>query len=206
VTSTREDHRLSRQSQDGRLVRSARTRDAIVDAMRSLHHEGDLRPTASRVAEKAGVSLRTVWQHFADLETLLLAAGQRDFEVASSYVVAIDAGQPLAARVDQLVDQRSQLFEAVAPVWRAGRLQEPFSPQIQRNRDRIVDAGREQLARVFAPELAAVSAASRRTTMNALQAATNWATWESLRTDLRLSTTETQQVVSTLVLKLLDTP
>jgi hypothetical protein len=68
-------------SVDGRFARSARTRLAIVDALRALNQAGDVRPTAARVAERAGVSLRTVWQHFDDLESLLLEAGQRDFEV-----------------------------------------------------------------------------------------------------------------------------
>src|SRR5450432_1696016 len=66
---------------DGRAARSHRSRRAIVDAMRALHAEGDLRPTAPRVAGRAGVSLRTVWQHFADMETLLLEAGRRDLEI-----------------------------------------------------------------------------------------------------------------------------
>ncbi|HEY0938137.1 MAG TPA: hypothetical protein VGD91_30885, partial [Trebonia sp.] len=51
---------------DGRAARSHRSRRAIVEALRALHAEGDLRPTAPRVAERAGVSVRTVWQQFAD--------------------------------------------------------------------------------------------------------------------------------------------
>ena len=66
---------------DGRIARSHRTRRAIVDAMRALHGEGDLRPSASRIAGRAGVSLRTVWQQFADMEALLLEAGRRDLEI-----------------------------------------------------------------------------------------------------------------------------
>jgi AcrR family transcriptional regulator len=57
---------------DGRAVRSARSHRAIVDAMRALHADGDLHPTARRIAERAGVSLRTVWQQFADMEALLV--------------------------------------------------------------------------------------------------------------------------------------
>src|SRR4051812_34060532 len=141
-------------TEDGRLARSARTRRAIVDALRTLHHEGHLRPTANRVAERAGVSLRTVWQHFEDLEALLVEAGRRDFEIAMDYVVPIDADGPLPVRLAQLVEQRGRMYEALAPVWRAARLQEPFSPQIRRNRDQLLALGREQLERVLAPELA----------------------------------------------------
>ena len=35
---------------------------------------GDLRPTATRIVERAGVSLRTFWQQFADREELLAEA------------------------------------------------------------------------------------------------------------------------------------
>src|SRR3954462_3397920 len=100
---------------DGRAARSVRTRRAIVDALRALHHEGDLRPTAPRVAERAGVSLRTVWQHFNDLETLLVEAGQRDYEIALRYVTPIDPAAPLSARLRQLVRQRGRMYEDLAP-------------------------------------------------------------------------------------------
>src|SRR3954454_5900096 len=98
-------------SGDGRAARSVRTRRAIVDALRSLHHEGDLLPTAPRVAERAGVSVRTVWQHFDDIETLLVEAGRRDLEIAMTFVTPIDSNLPLAARIAALVDQRSRMYE-----------------------------------------------------------------------------------------------
>jgi AcrR family transcriptional regulator len=186
-------------TEDGRLARSARTRLAIVDALRSLHHEGDLRPTANRVAERAGVSLRTVWQHFDDLETLLVEAGRRDYEIARTYVSSIDTAAPLAVRLAQLVEQRAHMYEALAPVWRAARLQEPFSPQIRRNRDQLLELGRQQLERVLAPELDAVPAGRREATLSALQVATTWATWESLRADFGLDPPAAEQAVLTLL-------
>jgi TetR/AcrR family transcriptional regulator, regulator of autoinduction and epiphytic fitness len=188
---------------DGRLARSARTRGAIVDALRALHHDGDLRPTAPRVAERAGVSLRTVWQHFADLETLLVEAGRRDYEIAVRYVVPIDPSAPLPTRMSQLVKQRGRMFEALAPVWRAARLQEPFSPQIRRNRDRLLEAGRDQLERIFGGELAAIPTDRREATFAALQVATSWSTWESLRGELALSVEAAEQAVLVLLERLI---
>lgn len=188
---------------DGRFARSARTRRAIVDALRSLHQDGDLRPTAPRVAERAGVSLRTVWQHFTDLETLLVEAGQRDYEIALGFVTPIDTSASLPVRLRQLVQQRGRMYEALAPVWRAARLQEPFSPQIRRNRDRLLDAARDQLERVVGPELAAVPDATRPAVFAALQAATTWTTWESLRGEIGLSADEAEQAVLVLVSNLL---
>jgi AcrR family transcriptional regulator len=190
---------------DGRLARSARTRRAIVDALRSLHHDGDLRPTAHRVAERAGVSLRTVWQHFNDLETLLVEAGRRDYEIALRYVTPIDVDAPLAARLRQLVRQRGRMYEDLSPVWRAARLQEPFSPQIRRNRDQLLEAARDQLERVLGGELAALSDATRGPVFAGLQVATAWSTWESLRGELGFTAEDAEQAVFVLVSNLLLT-
>ncbi len=107
---------------DGRMARSHQTRRAIVDAMRALHAEGDLRPTAPRVAARAGVSLRTVWQHFADMEALLLEAGRRDLEVLLQIVRPIAADLPLADRIEHFADQRTRVHEQMTPGWFAAEL------------------------------------------------------------------------------------
>ena len=103
-----------------------------VDAMRALHAEGDLRPTAPRVAERAGVSLRTVWQQFADMETLLVEANRRDDEILRSLMEHIDPDQPLAARVVLFTGQRARILEQMTPSWRAARVYGPFSEELTR--------------------------------------------------------------------------
>ena len=118
---------------DGRAARSLRSRRAIVDAMRALHAEGDLRPTAPRVAERAGVSVRTVWQQFADMETLLVEANRRDFEILKSLTKRIDPDLPLDARVAGFTSQRARILEQMTPTWRAARIHEPFSAELARS-------------------------------------------------------------------------
>jgi TetR/AcrR family transcriptional regulator, regulator of autoinduction and epiphytic fitness len=180
-------------SADGRAARSERTRRAIVDAMRALHHEGDLRPTAPRIAERAGVSVRTVWQHFDDLETLLVEAGRRDLEIARSFVTPIESSLPTEARVDALVEQRATMFEEMAPPWRAARVHVPFSAQLQTNRDTLMDLARDQVRELFAPEIAAAD--DPQTMLDALHVASSWATWESLRTDAKLDVTRAKKAL-----------
>lgn len=194
------------QENDGRLARSARTRLAIVDALRALNQEGDLRPTAPRIAERAGVSLRTIWQHFDDFESLLLEAGQRDFELVMQHVTPIDAELPLNERIRLLLAQRAETYADLAPVWRAARLHEPFSKQLQRSRDRLIRASRDQLQRVFSAELAALPAAQRRATLDALQLVTNFPAWDSLHSDLGLSDAQTATTLRLLVERLLLRP
>jgi len=181
-------------SSDGRLARSERTRRAIVEALRALIIGGDLRPTAPRVAERAGVSVRTVWQHFEDVEALLVEAGRRDLEIAGGYLVPIDSSLPYAQRVQMLVDARARMYEAMAPVWRAARLHAPFSAQLRINRDIFMRLAREEVEQVFATELA--DSDDRETFLDALLIASAWAAWESLRTDQHLEVDAAKQVVT----------
>ncbi len=172
---------------DGRAARSHRTRRAILDAMRALHAEGDLRPTVPRIAARAGVSLRTVWQQFADREALLVEAVRRDREIQRSLVSRIDPHQPLAARVEAFVAQRARVLEEMTPTWRAARVHQPFSDQLQRDRKRRNSGGRVEVEQVFAPELSTLPRQQRERLVDALHAISLWSFWESLRTDLELS-------------------
>jgi TetR/AcrR family transcriptional regulator, regulator of autoinduction and epiphytic fitness len=172
---------------DGRAARSHRTRRAILDAMRALHAEGDLRPTVPRIAARAGVSLRTVWQQFADREALLIEAVKRDREIQRSLVTRIDQDQPLAARVEAFVAQRARVLEEMTPTWRAARVHQPFSDQLTRDRSRRNAASRAEVEQVFAPELSQLPGQQRERLVDALHAISLWSYWETLRTDLELS-------------------
>jgi TetR/AcrR family transcriptional regulator of autoinduction and epiphytic fitness len=184
---------------DGRLARSARTRQAILDALRTLFIGGDLRPTAPSIAAEAGVSVRTVWQHFDDLQALWAEAGQREMERALAFAVPIDAGLPLVGRITALVDQRSQMYEELGPVWRAARLHEPFSPEVRSSKAQLYDAGRAQLVEVFAAELSQVPSEVR----VGAEVAAAWSTWDTLRSDLKLDEGDARAAVRALLAGLL---
>jgi TetR/AcrR family transcriptional regulator of autoinduction and epiphytic fitness len=181
---------------DGRAARSHRTRRAIVDAMRSLHADGDLHPTAPRVAERAGVSLRTVWQQFADMETLLVEACRRDHEVLVSLVRKIDPDQPLAARIGSFVSQRTRVLEKMTPTWRAARVHKPSSEQLRRNKAQMLARSRAELEAVFALELSQLEGDRRQRLLDALHVISIWAFWESLRTDLGLGPRQARELFS----------
>jgi TetR/AcrR family transcriptional regulator, regulator of autoinduction and epiphytic fitness len=180
---------------DGRAARSHRSRRAIVDAMRALHAEGDLRPTAPRVAERAGVSLRTVWQQFADMEALLVEANRRDDEILRSLMKQIDPDQPLAARVRLFTGQRARILEQMTPSWRAARIYEPFSEELKRNKVRTLAMAKADLETVFAPELAERAGTKRQHLLNGLHAVSIWSFWESLRTELSLDPGQAEELL-----------
>ena len=173
---------------DGRTARAERTRDAIVDACITLVERGDLKPTAPRIAEEAGVSVRSVFQHFDDLDTLFSAVGDRVVQRLAPLFVPIDASLPLDERVDALVEQRCRILEALTPARRAAMVNSVESPQIGRLLQEGHDVLRRQVADVFAAELAAAAASdashdqgSAEELLDSLGVALAWSTWDTLR-------------------------
>ena len=168
---------------DGRTRRSLRTREAIVDATISLLEQGDLRPTAPRVAEAASVSVRSIFQHFDDLETLHAAVAERLVERVSMLLVPVPPDAPLEERLTRFVHQRALLLEAVSPIRRAADVHGPFSVEITaRLRDGQAFL-RAEVEQTFAPELDAAGA-ERAEVLDALDGALTWRTWEGLRAGL----------------------
>lgn len=57
-------------STDGRRERSVSTRRRILEATRGLTLSGHFDPTAKAIAAQAGITTRTLFRHFPDMETL----------------------------------------------------------------------------------------------------------------------------------------
>ena len=167
---------------DGRTARSERTRSAIVDAHLELIREGDLRPTADRIAKQAGVSLRALWSHFADMEALFTASGRRVLELRAANHRPVPPDLPLAQRIDAYSGQQAQLLEEIAPTAKAAALKEPFSGALQRYRRLHVARTRDELATLFAEEL---NGDDER--LDALVAVSMWPTWSTWRETMALS-------------------
>ncbi|MFI1991141.1 TetR/AcrR family transcriptional regulator [Actinoplanes sp. NPDC020271] len=161
---------------DGRTARSERTRNAIVDAHLRLIAEGDLRPTADRIAKLAGVSLRALWSHFADMEALMAASGQRVLEQRDASYQRIPTDLPLAERIEAFSRQRARLLEEIGPAARASALKEPFSTALQRYRRVHVARVRDELTDTFPDEIGADEEL-----LNALTAISQWPTWSTWR-------------------------
>ena len=65
---------------DGRHARRDRNRLAVVDAILALFSEGNFEPTSDQIAERAGLSPRSLFRYFDDLEDLNRVAIARQFE------------------------------------------------------------------------------------------------------------------------------
>jgi AcrR family transcriptional regulator len=180
---------------DGRTARGQRTRRAVVDALLALQEEGDLEPTAQRVAARAGVALRTVFGHFSDMETLWAQAGERELAKISALADVPSGDLPLEERIDRFCASRARVLEALLPVLRAARLREHTSAALRRNREIFAAAGDAEVAGVFATELAPLEGAERDVVLSAFHVVAGGTAWELLRCHRGLDVEESTEVV-----------
>jgi AcrR family transcriptional regulator len=167
---------------DGRVKRSERSREAIVGAVLELVGEGDPRPTAERVAERAGVGIRTVFRHYSDMESLYAAMTERLREKFMPLLGREPLSGSLAARVEDFVDTRAELFENLMPFAR--------SSSLLRWRSEFLEADHVAGARELRTHLLAFFPELRDSDPGALEAAdfiTSIEAWDRLRGDQRLS-------------------
>jgi AcrR family transcriptional regulator len=188
---------------DGRTARAERTRRAIIVALLDLIDEGDLKASAERIADRAGVSLRALWTNFRDLETLYAAAGARLTELQEAEWRPVPLELDLARRVEEFCRQRVRMLEIIAPAARAAQLRMPYSPQLRRNRAHQNERVKDELERLFRHELTMAGPRGEELA-HALLAATTWHAWAALRDDLGLDAEAAQHAMHRTVLALLQ--
>jgi AcrR family transcriptional regulator len=188
---------------DGRNARGERTRAALASALLALLEAGHIQPTAAEIAERARVSLRSVFQHFEDMESLYAAVADAQMERLGHFISQETAEGLLVSRVTGFVERRSELLETVTPVRRAAILQEPFSQELAGRLRSAHDMARSELERTFVPELASIPAGERADAVWALDVATNWSAWDTSRRMNGLSIEDSKRVMERMIVALL---
>jgi AcrR family transcriptional regulator len=188
---------------DGRRLRRRQNRDAVIEALVTLFEDGSYQPSANEIAERAGLSPRSLFRYFDDIADLSAAAIERQLGLARP-LLTLDVGPdaPTAEKIERLVAARSRLFDTVEPGARAARVcahrQPAVTAQLREGRTFL----RRQVARLFAPELEGERAAL----LPALDALCSFETYELLRVDQRLSRPKTEAALVTALRTLLLDP
>lgn len=144
---------------DGRTARRERNRELVLDAALELFGEGMLEPGAAEVAERSGVSLRSVYRYFDDTDALIRAAVARSIEKVRPLFELDGQGEgPVAERVARIVASRVRLHDEVAPMVRATLQRAPTNAILRESHERNLAALRRQVEAMFAPELGALAA------------------------------------------------
>ena len=167
---------------DGRTARRDRNRDAVLDAVLDLFAEDALAPSAVQVAERSGVSLRSVYRYFEDTDELVRAAIDRNLVRIRPLFVLDDLGQgPLQDRVRRLVGSRLALYDQVGPLMRATLLHSGDHEILAQRLATVRRLLREQVEEMFAPELSAVPADDRAEMVAAVDLLLGFESMEQLR-------------------------
>jgi len=176
---------------DGRVQRAVRSRAAVVDAVLDLLGEGVARPTAEQVAARSGVSMRTIFRLFDDMGSLHRAAAARQFGRLDALMADLSDGGPLDGRIDALVANRADVYEAVSPVRRAANRLAATSPEIAAELARVAGLLRAQAAGTFRAELAGAGPG----VLDAVDLLTSWEAWERLRSSQGLPVAQATAVI-----------
>jgi AcrR family transcriptional regulator len=177
---------------DGRTARAQRTREAVIDALTDLLRDGELDPNAQEIADRAGVSMRSIYVHFASLEDLHRAVAEQVTAEVLGLLSPIDPQAALADRIASISAQRAVVNEQIGPFRRASALREPSSPVLAGQRAFARKASREQVARVFDRELGLLDPDARPRRVAAIDAAISGESWDLMRLSHRFSADEAE--------------
>lgn len=170
--------------EDGRHARRDRNRYAVVDAYLQLVREGNPRPSVAEVAERSGVSHRSVFRYFADKDELARTSIERQLEFARPLVpLAVKPDAPLEERIDRLVERRLALFEAIGPVARLSRSLAAGQPIIEAELSSTRTFLRHQLHQLFRAEIDAHPSCDREHLRAALDVFASFEVADLLRID-----------------------
>lgn len=155
----------------------------MLDALLELFAEDVLQPSSDQIAERAGVSPRSLFRYFDDVDDLVHAAIERHLSALFPLrEVDAAADQPTKVKVERLVESRARLYEAIGPAARAGRVHAHRHPEVAAQIRAARAFWRNQVKTLFAPELR-----RRPELLPAVDSLCSFESYELLRRDQRLS-------------------
>ncbi len=168
---------VSEPSEDGRHLRRARNRSAAIDALIAITEDGNLNPTVADIAARAGVSPRSLFRYFTDVDDLSREAIERMTARVAPLVAGLqlDPNLPLDERIAILVPKLDHLYAEVRALALVARAKASAIPSAAEQVARARFALRSMLENTFAPELSACDPGER---ANRLALMEMWCTFE----------------------------
>jgi AcrR family transcriptional regulator len=172
-------------SSDGRNRRAAETRRKVIEAAKAMITETSVAPTVVGVARRADVSVRSVFQHFGDVESLFVTVVD---SVGKDLVVPPTTSEmlPLAERVASFTRSTGELYEQIVPL-RVAAGQFVNHPGLIERGLVIQNSLRDAVLRIFEQEFALLSDSGKESLADAITSALSLDAWVSLRRNQNLS-------------------
>jgi AcrR family transcriptional regulator len=164
---------------DGRRARRERGRLAVIDAMFSLLQDGKFPVTAELVADRAGVSVASVFRYFDGLDDLQLQTFERFRERFEPLLAVAPDARTLDGRVAAFVASRVNLYEQAGTIMAVGRLRalehEPLVAASAEMRALLA----AQVRSVFGPDVGTAGAGADAVAV--IDALTSLESWDVMR-------------------------
>lgn len=139
---------------DGRTARRDRNRGTVLDAVIELFEEGNLSPGVHEIAHRSGISLRSLYRYFDDVDRLIATAIDRRLQESRAALSPEPPGEaPLTDRVAQFCRARVALFEDLRVVYNAATVRGGLDQEVADGLGRLRRSLSDQMEQMFAPEL-----------------------------------------------------
>jgi AcrR family transcriptional regulator len=147
----------------------------------ALVRETSQMPTAVQIAERAGYSVRSIFERFPDLTALRVAVTDYAIAEARANAALRDLDADRTTRIRSQVEQRGQTCERWLPLWRVLSADLSQSPDLVQRIAMIRQLVVMRMEMMFKPELSLLSEGDCRKIILALEALTDFESWARMR-------------------------
>jgi len=190
---------------DGRSLRRERNRQDIVDALLGLIENGETEISAALIASKAGLSERSIFRYFDDVNDLYRSVCDLAFSKEIEYALIDDAGVgSLDTKIENFVNQRVRIYtmnEKIAPAARSFAFKNPIiKNQLVVGRKLL----RTQIIKHFAEELSVFDKQQQQVAVAIIDSLTTFEHYDMMRSDQRMSVQAIKSILTESIRKALQ--
>jgi AcrR family transcriptional regulator len=190
---------------DGRSLRRERNRQDIVNALLGLIENGETEISAALIASKAGLSERSIFRYFDDVNDLYRSVCDLAFSKEIEYALIDDAGVgSLDTKIENFVNQRVRIYtmnEKIAPAARSFAFKNPIiKNQLVVGRKLL----RTQIIKHFAEELSVFDKQQQQVAVAIIDSLTTFEYYDMMRSDQKMSVQAIKSVLAESIRKALQ--
>ena len=188
------------QFNDGRRLRSERSRKSMIDAALELIEEGNFAPTAKQISARAGVGIRSFFRQFEDMDQFFAAVDEHTVgSFWESFLHEGDREGELPERLDSILATYAKAFEEHRSLLLATKSLRWSSRVLKANYERYQQISRANKER-WLPEISQLPSDER----ELADAYLSFEMWHRLRDIQGLSCSAAQTVILKALTRLLS--
>ena len=188
------------QFNDGRRLRSERSRKSMIDAALELIEEGNFAPTAKQISTRAGVGIRSFFRQFEDMDQFFAAVDEHTVgSFWESFLHEGDREGELPERLDSILATYAKAFEEHRSLLLATKSLRWSSRVLKANYERYQQISRANKER-WLPEISQLASDER----ELADAYLSFEMWHRLRDIQGLSCSAAQTVILKALTRLLS--